>query len=130
MSTLPTYCTDEAHRPATMRGCAAEWSAALDLLAAAHEGRSGVLLVEGEPGIGKSLLWEVTRTARASGFSSVTAGTPALGRMPFPRLSLADTFQGGRPGKLDRLRRVARETIKAQYGPFQRRDDDVRGFSG
>jgi hypothetical protein len=37
---------------------------ALDLLAAAQ--RSGVLLVEGEPGIGKSLLLrEVTRTARA-----------------------------------------------------------------
>jgi MoxR-like ATPase len=56
MSTLPKYCTEEAHGPATMRGRAAEWSAALDLLTAAHEGRSGGLLVEGEPGIGKNLL--------------------------------------------------------------------------
>ncbi|MCO6008156.1 AAA family ATPase [Actinoallomurus purpureus] len=83
MSTLPAYCTEEAHGLATMRGRAAEWSAALDLLTAAHEGRSGVLLVEGEPGIGKSLLLrEATRTARACGFSSVTAGSPELGRMP------------------------------------------------
>ena len=55
MSTLPMYCTHEPHRPATMPGRAAERDAALDLLAAAHEGRSGVLLVEDEPGIGKSL---------------------------------------------------------------------------
>ncbi|MEV0408145.1 AAA family ATPase [Actinoallomurus sp. NPDC050550] len=83
MSTLPAYCTEEAHGPATLRGRAAEWSAALDLLAAVHEGRSRVLLVEGEPGIGKSLLLrEVTRTARTRGFSSVTAGAPELGRMP------------------------------------------------
>ncbi|GAB3979719.1 hypothetical protein GCM10029978_075850 [Actinoallomurus acanthiterrae] len=83
MSTLPAYCTEEPHGPATMRGRAAEWSAALDLLTAAHDGRSGVLLVEGEPGIGKSLLLrEATRTARACGFSSVTAGSPELGRMP------------------------------------------------
>ncbi|MEU6041793.1 ATP-binding protein [Actinomadura sp. NPDC047616] len=66
-----------------MRGRAAEWSAVLDLLAAAHEGRSGVLLVEGEPGIGKSLLLrEATRTARARGVLSVTVGAPDLGRMP------------------------------------------------
>jgi hypothetical protein len=90
MSTLPAYGSEEARGPATMRGRAAEWSAAVDLLAAAHEGRSGVLLVEGEPGMGKSLLLrEVTRTARARGFTSVTAGTPEFGRMPLVESLLA-----------------------------------------
>ncbi|MCO5974084.1 helix-turn-helix transcriptional regulator [Actinoallomurus soli] len=83
MSTVPTHCTEDGRGPAAMRGRAAEWSAVLDLLAAAQEGRSGVLLVEGEPGIGKSLLLrEATRTARARGVLSVTVGAPELGRMP------------------------------------------------
>jgi DNA-binding CsgD family transcriptional regulator len=60
-----------------MRGREHEWGIVLGLLKAAEAGRPGVLLVEGEPGTGKSLLLEeAVRAAVARGL------TPAAGRAP------------------------------------------------
>jgi len=56
-----------------MRGRAAEYDAVLSLLASTAEGQGKVLLVEGDPGTGKSLLLTAAaREARARGFSLVT----------------------------------------------------------
>src|ERR1700733_10114646 len=56
-----------------MRGRAAEYDAVLSLLASTAEGQGKILLVEGDPGTGKSLLLaEAAREARERGFSLVT----------------------------------------------------------
>ncbi len=57
-----------------MRGREAEWQAVAGLLAGTKRGRSGTLLVEGQAGLGKSLLLtEAAGAARGDGFV-VTAG--------------------------------------------------------
>jgi DNA-binding CsgD family transcriptional regulator len=57
-----------------MRGRAAEYDVVLSLLASTAEGQGKVLLVEGDPGTGKSLLLAAAaREARVRGFSPVTA---------------------------------------------------------
>jgi predicted ATPase len=66
---------DQADSPdaSPMRGRAAEYDAVLSLLASTAEGQGKVLLVEGDPGTGKSLLLTAAaREARARGFSLVT----------------------------------------------------------
>jgi len=66
---------DQADSPGAspMRGRAAEYDAVLSLLASTAEGQGKVLLVEGDPGTGKSLLLTAAaREARARGFSLVT----------------------------------------------------------
>ena len=66
---------DQADSPdaSPMRGRAAEYDAVLSLLAGTAEGQGKVLLVEGDPGTGKSLLLAAAaREARARGFSLVT----------------------------------------------------------
>src|ERR1700691_3736232 len=56
-----------------MRGRAAEWDAVLGLLAGTAGGPGKVLLVEGDPGTGKSLLLAAAaREARERGVSLVT----------------------------------------------------------
>jgi DNA-binding CsgD family transcriptional regulator/antitoxin (DNA-binding transcriptional repressor) of toxin-antitoxin stability system len=56
-----------------MRGRAAEYDAVLSLLANTAEGQGKILLVEGDPGTGKSLLLAAAaREAREQGFSLVT----------------------------------------------------------
>ena len=57
-----------------MRGRAAEHDAVLRLLASTAEGQGGILLVEGDPGTGKSLLVAAAaREARKRGFCVLTA---------------------------------------------------------
>ncbi|HEY1819529.1 MAG TPA: LuxR C-terminal-related transcriptional regulator [Trebonia sp.] len=57
-----------------MRGRAAEYNAVLSLLASTAEGQGKILLVEGDPGTGKSLLLAAAaREAREQGFPLVTA---------------------------------------------------------
>src|ERR1700733_6432329 len=66
---------DQADSPdvSPMRGRAAEYDAVLSLLASTAVGQGKVLLVEGDPGTGKSLLLTAAaREARSRGFSLVT----------------------------------------------------------
>jgi DNA-binding CsgD family transcriptional regulator len=66
---------DQADSPdvSPMRGRAAEYEAVLSLLASTAEGQGKILLVEGDPGAGKSLLLAAAaREARERGFSLVT----------------------------------------------------------
>jgi len=85
--------------PVVLRGRSAEMAAALPVLRRARAGRGGVILVTGEPGIGKSaLLAAVTGEARAMGFrvgaaSAGPGGSPlllALRSGPSPLLTAAD----------------------------------------
>ena len=53
----------------SMRGREREWQAVVSLLDNAKQGRSGTLLVQGQPGLGKSLLLtEAVGAAASSGF--------------------------------------------------------------
>ena len=64
-----------------MRGRAAEYDVVVSLLASTAEGQGMVLLVEGDPGTGKSLLLTAAaREARARGFSLVTVVADELGQ--------------------------------------------------
>ena len=67
---------DQADSPdaSPMRGRAAEYDTVLNLLASTAEGQGKILLVEGDPGTGKSLLLSAAaREARERGFPLVTA---------------------------------------------------------
>jgi DNA-binding CsgD family transcriptional regulator len=74
-----------------MRGREAERLVVRDLLRRAQRGLGGVVLVEGEPGIGKSLLLrEATDEAARGGFSLATSAADKLGRtIPFFALRAA-----------------------------------------
>ncbi|MEU8270386.1 AAA family ATPase [Sphaerisporangium sp. NPDC049002] len=62
-----------------MRGREPEWHTFIHLLRAAGDGRGGTLLVEGEPGTGKSLLLaEAAAHASRQGFLPVTGGSEEL----------------------------------------------------
>ncbi|HEX5289400.1 MAG TPA: AAA family ATPase [Streptosporangiaceae bacterium] len=80
------------------RGREAEQKAIRDLLRRAQRGTGGVLLVDGEPGIGKSLLLrDATDTAAGLGFSLVAGAADELGlQVPFfaLRAALRDPFAG------------------------------------
>ncbi len=86
-----------------MRGREREREIALGFVRGARQGRSGVLLIEGEPGMGKSvLLDEAIGEAGRHGFSLVLAAADELGRsMPFSPLltvlreSLGELTAGG-----------------------------------
>ena len=73
------------------RGRDAERRVVRDLLRRAQRGLGGVVLVEGEPGIGKSLLLrEATDEAATEGFSLATGAADQLGRaIPFFALRAA-----------------------------------------
>jgi DNA-binding CsgD family transcriptional regulator len=81
---------DQADSPdaSPMRGRAAEYDAVLGLLAGTAEGQGKILLVEGDPGTGKSLLLAAAaREAREQGFSLVTAVADELSQaMPLAPL--------------------------------------------
>jgi DNA-binding CsgD family transcriptional regulator len=65
-----------------MRGREHEWGVVLGLLKAAEAGRPGILLVEGEPGTGKSLLLEeAVRAAVARGLTPATGRARELNRL-------------------------------------------------
>jgi DNA-binding CsgD family transcriptional regulator len=68
-----------------------EWRMVRDLLRRARRGAGGVMLVEGEPGIGKSLLLgEAAAEAAGLGFSLATGAADPLGRaLPFFALRTA-----------------------------------------
>ena len=74
-----------------MRGREHELQLASDCLREAAQGHGQVLLIEGEPGIGKSaLLAEVTALAGRQGFALATAAADELGQlMPFAPLTAA-----------------------------------------
>jgi DNA-binding CsgD family transcriptional regulator len=64
-----------------MRGRAAEYDAVLSLLTSTRDGQGKVLLVEGDPGMGKSLLLATAaREARERGFPVVAAVADELSR--------------------------------------------------
>jgi predicted ATPase len=72
---------DQADSPdaSPMRGRATEYETVLSLLAGTAEGQGNILLVEGDPGTGKSLLLAAAaREARERGFSLVTAAADEL----------------------------------------------------
>ena len=75
----------------TLRGRATEQRLVRDLLRRAQQGAGGVVLVEGEPGIGKTrLLREATDEAAGYGFSLATGAADQLGRaIPFFALRAA-----------------------------------------
>lgn len=74
-----------------MRGRETEWQVVRDLLRRAQHERGGVLLVEGEQGVGKSLLLrESVREAAAYGFSLAVGTADELSQaVPFLALSRA-----------------------------------------
>jgi DNA-binding NarL/FixJ family response regulator len=85
--------------PVVLRGRPAEMAAALAVLRRARAGRGGVILVTGEPGVGKStLLAAIAGEARAMGFRVGSAGagpggSPLLLSLrsgPSPLLTAAD----------------------------------------
>lgn len=74
-----------------LRGRDQEWSHVLALLEAAEQGRSGVLIVEGREGTGKSrFLAEAVNVARDRGFTFTVGSAEGRGRLlgPTPALSL------------------------------------------
>jgi DNA-binding CsgD family transcriptional regulator len=84
-----------------MRGREWELQIAAEFLRAAEHGRGGILLIEGEQGIGRSgLLREVINQAAARNFSLATAEADVLGQqMPFaPLLAALGESLGGLAG--------------------------------
>jgi DNA-binding CsgD family transcriptional regulator len=89
-----------------MRGRERELQIAAEFLRDAERGRGGVLLIEGEPGIGKSeLLGEVINQAVRRNFSLASAEADELGRqIPFaPLLAALREPLGGLIGEASRL---------------------------
>ena len=88
-----------------MRGREREWQAVVSLLDNAQKGRSGTLLVQGEPGLGKSLLLtEAADAAASSGFVVTAAAADKLTRfMPAgPMLAALGNLPGEMRPQADR----------------------------
>jgi len=101
--------TTRRERPAggeVVRGRAAEQKTIRDLLRRAQRGAGGVVLVDGEPGIGKSLLLrDATDEAAEHGFSLVAGAADQLGQaIPLfaLRAPLREPFAGLTAGDLGR----------------------------
>ena len=76
-----------------------EWDLVLKLLGNARRGKSGILLLEGEPGIGKSsLLAAAADAASGQGFSVATSVAEELGWSGFASLMGPDEADGRVPG--------------------------------
>jgi DNA-binding CsgD family transcriptional regulator len=88
-----------------MHGRDAEQKVIRDLLRCAHRGMDGVVLVDGEPGIGKSLLLRnATDEAAEQGFSLAVGAADQLGQeIPFfaLRAALREPFAGLTAGHLN-----------------------------
>lgn len=81
-----------------MRGREAEWDLVIKLLDSTRRGKSGVLLLDGEPGIGKSLLLDAANdAANAHGF--VLAASAAEGLNRFAPLALLPASHAGLGGE-------------------------------
>ena len=65
-----------------MRGRDKEFEVALRMLRAAEAGRGGILLVEGEPGIGKSRFLEESATAATARGFTLAWGQADAHRIP------------------------------------------------
>src|SRR5580692_506366 len=107
-----------------MRGREHELQLAGDCLREAAQGHGQVLLIEGEPGIGKSaLLAEVTALAGRQGFALATAAADELGQlMPFAPLTAAlpespGDLAGPHPRKLATTRNPAARNPGAGAAP-------------
>ena len=108
-SSRPRGGTTPPERPAggeVVRGREAEQKIVRDLLRRAQRGAGGVVLVDGEPGIGKSLLLrDATDEAAEHGFSLAAGAADQLGQaIPFfaLRAALREPFAGltaGDPGR-------------------------------
>ncbi|MGH3380047.1 MAG: LuxR C-terminal-related transcriptional regulator [Actinoallomurus sp.] len=110
----------------TMRGREREWDRVLGLLAAVEGGRPGVLLVEGEPGTGRSLLLEeAVRAAAARGLSFAAGRAGELDRPApaGPLLSALGLPPVPEPQVIDRLR--AHLEARAGTGPVLVSLDDL-----
>ena len=82
-----------------MRGRDKELDVALGLIRAAEAGRGGVLLVEGEPGIGKSRFLEETATAASARGFTVSWGRPDARTVPRVRALVPGPAESlARPG--------------------------------
>jgi DNA-binding CsgD family transcriptional regulator len=78
-----------------MRGREAEWDLIVKLLDSTRRGKSGVLLVDGEPGIGKSMLLDAANdAASARGFALAASATEGLNRFA-PLTPLPGAAPGG-----------------------------------
>jgi DNA-binding CsgD family transcriptional regulator/tetratricopeptide (TPR) repeat protein len=107
-----------------MRGREHELQLAGNCLREAAQGHGQVLLIEGEPGIGKSaLLAEVTALAGHRGFALATAAADELGQlMPFAPLTTAlpespGDLAGPPPRKLGTARKPAARNPAATRNP-------------
>jgi DNA-binding CsgD family transcriptional regulator len=125
--------------PVRMHGRQLEWALVLDLLRGARRGQGGALLVESEPGMGRTLLLtEAASRADAEGFSLVIGAGHELSRlMPLapllsvlgesPRILRANARGGMLDGGMwliEELRtRLERRTHK---GPVMIRLDDLQ----
>ncbi len=95
-----------------LRGREHERRALRGLLATAEAGHPGVLLVDGEPGSGKSLLiGEAVRTAAEHGLPSITPEGAVLPDGHDPALVSLDDLQWADPATLAALRRLGRRPL-------------------
>ncbi|MDF5757171.1 ATP-binding protein, partial [Spongiactinospora sp. TRM90649] len=107
-----------------MRGREREWEVVERLLRAAGAGDGGTLLVDGEPGAGKTrLLSEAAVTAAALGLDTVTAHAGELGE-PVPYGMLFDAL--GLPPGDDALPRLRAALAARAAGPLLVTADDVQ----
>jgi DNA-binding CsgD family transcriptional regulator len=109
-----------------MRGRRREWTTVLGLLDAAESGRPGTLLVEGEPGAGKSLLLDqAVRASAARGLITVTGRAREFGS-PAPAEPLLAAFGEPSPPEpwIERLRSALDR--RADAGPVLVAFDDLQ----
>ncbi|MEV5752392.1 LuxR C-terminal-related transcriptional regulator [Actinoallomurus sp. NPDC052308] len=125
MATLRSWAETPRH-VRTVRGRGRAWDAITALLRSAQAGRSGVVLIEGEAGTGKSLLLaSAARTAAALGLSTAAGGVGEFGEVaPLePLLSafvglavVGDAGPGGRPGRRLRIVGELRAELERRGG--------------
>ncbi|MFB9839805.1 ATP-binding protein, partial [Actinoallomurus acaciae] len=121
-----TVSRDPGPAARTMRGRRREWTTVLGLLKAAESGRPGTLLVEGEPGSGKSLLLDqAVREAATRGLITVAGRAREFGS-PAPAEPLLTAFDEPLPPepRIERLRSALDR--RADAGPVLVALDDLQ----